>query len=185
MASNYVDLVELTGDEFLDRLDESILKKENLDNPPWVLDDINHTTYKAWQAILQLQKQKELNIKKYGKVATTKTSNSLYVIKKSEVSLLVGKSPQSIFRTSSFSHSIRIFLDKINCNLLEFHNDEQSKQRNRNKKTGIRNKAKVDIIGSHQNIEKELNKLKAMTTKNVLDLAINQMPLDLRRKLGL
>jgi len=185
MADDNFNIDSMINDEFLESLSESNSDKVSPIVPEWVVDDTSHTTYKAWQVIFQLQKQKELSIENYGKVATSKTSKSLYEIKKSEVSLAVGKSAQSIFRCSGFSDSIRIFLDKTNGKLLGFHEKEQRKQRNRQRNTGIRSRTKGDISESHQKIENELKKLKAMTTKDVLDLAINQMPIDLKRKLGL
>lgn len=185
MANGDIDLDELIGDEFLESLDDNSAESDIPERPSWVVDDESHTTYKSWQAIMALKEEKEKSIKKFGKVANKKTPKSLYEISKSEVAKKVEISPQSIFRASTFSSLILGFFDDTNVDLLEFHEKEQMKQKNRQLSTGIRSKKKDVIVKSHQDIEKELNQLKAKTTKEVLDLAIDKIPLDLKLKLGL
>ncbi|EAW26970.1 hypothetical protein ATW7_11155 [Alteromonadales bacterium TW-7] len=185
MASDNIDLDELIGEEFLKTLDDKNIQLDTPDIPAWVVNDENHTTYKSWHAILELKKEKENRIKNYGRIGDRKTPKSLYVISKSEVAEKMEISSQSIFRTSKFSPSILKFFDEINFSLLELYEKEQIKQRNRQKNTGIRSRKKQAIVRSHQDIENELNQLKARTTKEVLDLAIDKMPLDYRLKLGL
>ncbi|MDN3414538.1 MULTISPECIES: hypothetical protein [unclassified Pseudoalteromonas] len=185
MANDHIDLDELIGEKFLETLDDKYIQSHTPERPSWVIDDENHTTYKSWQIILVIKEEKEENIKKFGKVANNKTQRSLYKILKSEVAEKMEISSQSIFRTSKFSPSILKFFDEINIALLELYEKEQIKQRNRQKNTGIRSRKKQAIVRSHQDIENELNQLKARTTKEVLDLAIDKMPLDYRLKLGL
>lgn len=184
MANDDIDLDELMSDKFLDSLNDEGAKNYLEESPVWVNDDVNHTTHKSWQAILSLKDKKEKNIKSYGKIADKKTSKYLYEISKSEVSRVVGVSPQSIFRTSKFSPFVLYYFDNINAELLKNHEKEQVKQKKRRINKGIRAKKKGIIVKSHQEIEKELNQLKAKATKQVLDLAINQMPLDLKLRLG-
>ncbi|MCG9695063.1 hypothetical protein L1D55_25730 [Vibrio sp. Isolate22] len=187
MSNNDIDLDELMTGDFLDSLAEesqSAEKENTTDLPVWIEGDEKHTTYRAWQAILQLKAVKELDIKKFGQVATSKTPKSLYSMSKSEVAKRVGISAQSIFRTSSFSSSIVNFFNATNVDLLEIWELAQKKQINRHRK-GIRAKSKDEIRQSHQVIEKQLQELRAKTTKDILDLALENMPLDLRSKLGL
>ena len=178
MINTDIDLDESVSEEFLSGLDDASSVTEIIVRPNWVVDDESHTTYRSWKSILALKEEKEKNIKNYGKVANAKTSKS-QVAKKVEIS------PQSIFRTSKFSPLILDFFDAINSSLLDLHEKEQTKQRRRQVKTGIRTKKKDVIVKSHQDIEQELNQLKAKMTKDVLDLAIDKMPLDLKLKLGL
>lgn len=185
MSNDIIDLDELMGDEFLDSLDENSAESETPERPSWVVDEESNTTYKSWQAIMALKEEKEKSIKKFGKIANKKTPKSVYEMSKSEVAKKVKISPQSIFRASKFSPLILSFFDEANAALLAFHEKEQIKQRRRQLSTGIRAKKKDMIVKSHQDIEKELNQLKAKTTKEILDLAIDKMPLDLKLKLGL
>lgn len=185
MASDDIDLDELIGENFLETLDDKYIQSDTPKRPAWVIDDKNHTTYKSWQIILEIKEEKEKSIKKFGKVSNCKTPKSLYEISKSEVAKKMGISPQSIFRSSKFSPLILTFFDEINSTLLELYEKEQVKQNKRQKNMGIRSRNKKAIVRSHQDIENELNQLKARTTKEVLDLAIDKMPLDYRLKLGL
>jgi hypothetical protein len=184
MSNDVVDLDELMDEKFLESLDDNA-ECEILEKPSWVIDDDSHTTYKSWQAILTLKEEKESRIKSYGKVANAKTSSSLFKISKSDVSKIVHVSAQSIFRTSKFSPLVLCFFDNINDTLLDVYKKEQIKQGKRQKNSGIRVNKKEVIVKCHQDIKKELNQLKAKTTKEVLDLTINKMPLDFRLKLGL
>lgn len=184
MSNDAIDLDELMGAEFLEGLDNNV-ESNTPERPNWVVNDENHTTYKSWQAIMALKEEKEKSINTFGKVTNKKTPKSLYEISKSEVANKVGISPQSIFRTSKFSPLILSFFDETNTALLALHEKEQTKQRHRQLRSGIRAKKKDVIVKSHQDIGKELNQLKAKTTKEVLGLAIDKMPLDLKLKLGL
>ncbi len=177
------ELDELMSDEFLDSLDDTETTPTDKKNPSWVIDEPKHTTYKAYYAILDLKEETQKAISSFGEVAT-KNTKKFYQIKKSNVARIVGKSAQSIFNASSFSKDIENFFNKTNRELLELHEHEQKKQLQR-KKTGIRVKNKETIVRSHQSLDKKYNDLKARSTKEVLDLAIKKMPLDLKAKMGL
>ncbi|OHY92606.1 hypothetical protein BI375_03890 [Vibrio rotiferianus] len=180
MATN--ELEELFTDDFLDSLDDD--STVELSTPPsWVVDDKEHTTYKAYHAILELRTQAETAIENFGEVETKKTPK-FYKLKKSHVAKKVGVSAQSIFNASSFSKDIEAFFDDVNQELLETHELEQKKQLKR-KKTGIRVNKKEVIVQSHQSLEKKYNELKARSVKETLDLAVAKMPLDLKAKMGL
>ncbi len=185
MAHNELSLDDLISDKFLRALDEDILIEEPDMRPSWVKYDEEHTTFKAWSSILNLKCEKEKQIKCYGKLADRKTPKSLFSMKKSEISKKVGISSQSIFNTSSFSEDIFSFFDNENKYLLEIHKKEQVKQRKRHKNTGIRAKKKNEIVNDYQIIDSELQRLRATSAKDTLDLALSEMPLDLRRKLGM
>ncbi|EGQ8953012.1 hypothetical protein V6957_002542 [Vibrio parahaemolyticus] len=177
-----INFDDLMDDDFLKNLDPV---NDELDQtkPSWVGDDKSATTYRVWQAICELQKEKETKIKKYNKV-TTKTPKSLYQIAKSEVSRQVGLTAQSIFRSSSFSSSLLDYFDHINSELLDCYERQQRKLQKR-KNTGIRTKKKEQLVKSYQELEKENIQLKRKIVKDVLDLASERMPFDLRMKLGL
>ncbi|EGR3087374.1 hypothetical protein DMW14_24835, partial [Vibrio parahaemolyticus] len=91
---------------------------------------------------------------------------------------------QSIFRSSSFSSSLLDYFDHINSELLDCYERQQRKLQKR-KNTGIRTKKKEQLVKSYQELEKENIQLKRKIVKDVLDLASERMPFDLRMKLGL
>ncbi|MDN3629780.1 hypothetical protein [Vibrio lentus] len=180
---NDFELDELMSDKFLDSLDDTLDKSEQNEQSSWVVNESEHTTHKAYHAILNLKKEAEEAISSFGEVATNKTKK-FYQIKKSNVARVVGRSAQSIFNASSFSKDIEGFFDDVNQELLEMHEIEQKKQLKR-KKTGIRVNKKEVIVQSHQSLEKKYNALKARSVKETLDLAVAKMPLDLKAKMGL
>lgn len=124
------DLDALISDEFLDSLDAEGKDEmqQEVDKPNWVKDE-NHTTYRAWQAMLALKAEKKTNILTLGKTATSKTPKRIYQIKKSEVANAVGISAQSMFSASSFSANLSKFFNKVNTSLLELHTQEQKKRK--------------------------------------------------------
>ncbi|MAD04292.1 MAG: hypothetical protein CMK65_11850 [Pseudoalteromonas sp.] len=179
------ELDELMTDDFLSGLDSPSNNNEGLfDKPPWVRGDTGHTTFKAWRAILDLQAIKEKSIKNYGKVADRKTPKSLYQIKKSEVADIVAIKSQSLFRTSGFSDDIRAFFDDVNSELLDLFEVEQNKQRLRRKRTGVRSKCKPELVDDVQVLREKVEELERRAVKDTLDLMLQRMPLDLRRKLS-
>ncbi len=182
MATNELD--ELFSTDFLDSLDDDSMVEKETSLPVWVVDDIDHTTNRAYHAILELKAQAETAIDYFGEVETPKTPK-FYQLKKSNVAKKVGVSAQSIFNTSSFSLHIRKFFDDVNVALRERHQAQQKKQLNRKKRTGLRTKRKEQIVESHQSLEKKYNDLKALKAEEVLNLSIERMPIDLRAKLGL
>ena len=178
------DLAGLMSEEFLDSLDakgkDNPLKE--VEKPVWVQEE-RHTTHRAWQAILALKAKKEISIRTFGKVADSKTLKSVYEIKKSEVAKIVGVSAQSIFRASSFSSNVLDFFNSENIELLKLHKKEQQKQKLRNKKTGLRVNKKENLVKEVQELRKKVRELECRQVKDTLDLALIQMPFDLRQKL--
>ncbi|CAA0337102.1 conserved hypothetical protein [Alteromonas infernus] len=175
-------LNELLTDDFLNSLDDNS-EPEPSTKLSWLVDDEEHTTYKAYQAIIVSKAQAEKMIRDFGRIETSKTPK-FYQLKKSNIAEKVGVSAQSIFNMSSFSTDISDFFDAANIELLTLHQAEQKKQQRR-KKTGLRRKKKEMVVMSHQSLERKYNTLKALTTKAVLDLSIERMPSDLKAKLGL
>lgn len=181
------DLDALMTDEFLDGLGDNEDSKEtgssDITRPEWVSENIEHTTFKAWDAILKLKAQKELTIKSFGKVADNKTPKGIYQIKKSEVAGIVGINSQGIFYTSKFSDDVITFFDEENAKLLKLHEKEQKKQVSRSKNSGVRVKRKAELVDDVQSLRETIEELEARTVKETLDLLLKNMPMDLRRKL--
>ncbi|HCH6177421.1 hypothetical protein ACEV76_17575 [Vibrio parahaemolyticus] len=172
---------DLLSEEFLNGLDDDSDSEES-NIPLWLVDDKDHTTYKSYYAILELQAEISKEIKAFGKVATTKTPK-FYQMKKSNVARKVGVTAQSIFVASSFSPHILLLFNDLNNELLALHQAEQEKQKKR-KMTGIRREKKKEVVSRYQKAERELKDLKCINTQEVIDIVIQKMPMDLRDKLG-
>ncbi|MDO6444185.1 hypothetical protein Q4493_00205 [Colwellia sp. 1_MG-2023] len=179
------DLDELMSDEFLNSLEDPEHSKEPGKDaiPIWLSNDKAHTTRKAWEAILALKAEKEVSIKSLGKVADNKTAKSIYQIKKSEVSKVVGISAQSIFNASSFSRHLLRFFNDVNSDLLDTHKTEQKKQLSRIRKKGVRSKKKGELVEDVQDLRDRVRKLECFNVRETLNLLLSQLPLDLQRQL--
>jgi len=97
----------------------------------------------------------------------------------------VDVSPQSIFQMSKFSDKAFKFLAKIYEELLKLHIKEQVKQSNRRKNTGVRSKNKSKLVDDIQVLKSKFEELEKRSVKETLDLAIKNMLIDLRIKLGM
>ncbi|MFS1435819.1 hypothetical protein [Vibrio lentus] len=179
MATN--DLDELFTDDFLDSLDDDSTVEQSV-SASWVVDDKDHTTYKAYHAILELKAQAEKAIENFGEVETTKTPK-FYQLKKSHVAKAVGVSAQ-VFLT----HPLSALIFVLSLMILTMSFLSGIKPNRRNKSNGkirdLEGKKKGGVV-THQSLEKKYNALKALTTKEVLNLSIEKMPIDLKAKLGL
>lgn len=180
------DIDGMLTDEFLSGLEDNSHKENNsaLDRPSWVSEDEQSSTAKAWRTMLELKEEKEKSIENFKKIATKHTPKSIHCFTQSAVAKKVGVSPQSLFHASSFSTEALKFFNDVNLELEKLWEDAKKKQEKR-KSTGIRGKKKDEIRESHQQIEAKLKRLRERTTKEILDLTIERMPLDLKHKLNM
>lgn len=187
MVEDSSDIDDLLSDEFLDSLDDGVTPEINKQSssPKWVVDDAEHTTFKVWKTILLLQEEKEANIKQFGKIANNKTPKSLYKINKTDVASIVGPTPQSIFQMSKFSEQAFNLLKDTNKELYKLHTKEQVKQCKRRKSSGVRSKNKNELVDEIQELRNQFEELQKRSVKETLDLAVQNMPIDLRIKLGM
>ncbi|MBU2919147.1 hypothetical protein KO505_14465 [Psychrosphaera sp. F3M07] len=182
---NDKELDDLLSDDFLASLEpEDSSVKDPLDVPDYLPNDENHTGYKAWKAIKYIKSIKEEMIKDYREVADSQTPKSLYQIYKSEVGREIERAPQNVFSgKASFCEPLSDFLDKKNKELLTLFDEEQALLKVERKQTGSRGKRKDQVVYEYQQMREELNALKHQKAKDMLDLAISRLPLDLQQKL--
>lgn len=182
MDEIYINSLDEFDDDFFDDVDEP-QEIETEIKPDWVGEDENRTTYKIWKAITQLKSDKEIAIQEYGQIANSKTPKSLYKIKKSEVSAIVGIKAQPLFTGYNFSNIVIKFFDQTNKELQSIFDREQSKQKARHKPKGLAQKKKSELVDLVQQNSKTDHDRLCKTTQEVLDLALSRMPIDLRQRL--
>jgi hypothetical protein len=167
MTDNYYD-------DFLDSNESENNESEGL--PDWVSP--NNSSLKAYEAIEEIKKEKKKYIRRNGlKSQYVKKSN--YQIQKSEVARSVGAKPQPLFNSCSYSESLSRHLDAVNKQL-----DEAREKRIKNK-GGLRQKKKELIIKELQEANHKNDNLLTETVDKVFERTMNNMPLDIKRKLGL
>lgn len=182
---NDKELDDLLSDKFLASLEpEDSSVKDPLDVPDYLPNDENHTGYKAWKAIKHIRSIKEEMIKGYREIADSLTPKALYVIKKSEVGREIDRAAQNVFSgKASFCEPLSDFLDDENEALFTLFEKEQEMLKTESKQTGVRSKTKDKLVEEYQQMREELNALKHQNAKDMLDLAISRLPLDLQQKL--
>lgn len=160
-------------DKFLD-LDEPE-NDEQLSLPNWVSQKNN--SHKSYIAIEDLRKAKRNFIRRNGlKSSYEKKSN--YQIQKAEVARLVGCKPQPLFNSCSYSESLTRYLDDVNKELAV------SRERRITNNGGLRQKRKDDLVKELQETKVNNERLLVDTVDAVFQRTINNLPLDVRRKLG-
>lgn len=183
------ELDDTLSDDFLDGLDDDSTETEEVQEaervkPDWVSSDEEHNSYKAWSAILELVIQKEDGIKAYKKIADKSTPVGLYQVKKSEVGKRVGAAPQNLFNgKQKFCKGLRTFFKVQNKDLYKLFEKEQAVLRNPQTTTGLRAKKKALIVNEYQELREAVKLLRRKNAKEVIDLAISRMPLDLQDRL--
>jgi hypothetical protein len=177
------ELAELMEDDFLDSLDDgdAQAKVEEPVKPDGLPSNKEHLVYRGWKAILALRAEKEKAIKAYKKIADKKTPKGLYEMKKTEVGRAVGKDQRYIFYGNGEAYEgICKFFDKQNEELLEIFEKAQKALTRTQKVTGIRVQKKEQIVSGYQRLRDENEFLRRQNAKDMLDLSIRRLPLELQ-----
>ena len=147
-----------------------------VDLPAWV--SAKNSSQKAYEAIEELKKVKRQFIRKHGLKSQYKTK-STYQISKTEVAQLVGPKPQPLFNSCSYSESLTRYFDDVNKEL------DASRERRIKNKGGLRQKKKDDLVKELQVTKVNNERLLVDTVDAVYERTIFNLPLDVKRKLGL
>lgn len=161
-------------DEFLDEGDFDDSASGKL--PNWV--NSKNSSQRAYEAIEALKKVKQQFIRKHGLKSQYKTK-STYQISKTEVAKKVGSKPQPLFNSCSYSESLTSYFNDVNDEL-----DAYRERRIKNK-GGLRQKKKDDLVKELQETKSNNDQLLVETVDAVFERTINNLPLDVRRKLGI
>jgi hypothetical protein len=180
-----LDLDDVMSDDFLDNLDnlenEVPSKTTKVALLEWVNDDEEHISHKAWEALLALVEDKQKNIEQQLDV-DNKPAKKLYQIKKVEVATIVDVTPQALFGSLAFSNGLTDSFDKANRELQKLWDARQENLKVSPKNTGNRSKKKIVLVANVQQLTDALELHRCRTVKEVLEAAINQLPIDIQGK---
>jgi hypothetical protein len=149
--------------------------------PDWVSK--SNSSFKAWQYVEELKKEKSLYIKRHHKVTDFLTKKT-YQIKGSDIAKALSISRASLMNTSSYSESFRQYLEMVNAELedakiAKLKNTSQSASRG-----SIRSR-KDELMAINSELKKQLSALERQKTEELVSHAYDQLPLNIKRKLGL
>ena len=147
--------------------------------PSWV--SAENLSLKAYRKIQELRLEKLLYIANNTKKSDFKRMRR-FKINQSEVAKFIGCAPQGLFSstTSKYSGDLTKYLYMVNAEL-----EEKKELKIERKKRGLQNRSKEQLISEvkQQKSEAKLHFEKA--AEDAFSLLKSEMPLDLKRKLGL
>lgn len=168
-------------DDYLnDFLDSDELESEGQEDlPSWVSDE--NLSLKAYREIQELRLEKLLYIANNNRKSDFKRVGS-YQINQSEVAKALGCSPQGLFSstTSNYSVDLTNYFNDTNKEL-----EEKKELRIEHKKRGLQNRSKDQLISEVKQHKNESRLNFEQTAEKAYSLLKSEMPLDLKRKLGL
>ena len=149
--------------------------------PDWVSK--SNSSFKAWQYVEELKKEKSLSIKRHHK-ATDFLTKKTHQIKGSDIAKALCISRASLMNTSSYSESFRQYLEKVNRELEEAKNAKLKNTSQSASRGSIRNR-KDELMTMNTDLKKRLSALENQKTEELVRYAFDQLPLNIKRKLGL
>jgi len=145
--------------------------------PSWAID--GETSGKAYDAIIKFKKAKLRYINGHSD-ENDFISKFSYKISKAEVAKEIGKNPQPIFNDVSYSVKLSDYYDEVNDKL------EKKKEFKINKpKHGLQHLSKDEIKKKAQKQGKDLVKLQKDNCEELYGRLLSNMPLDIKKNLGL
>lgn len=170
MVDDYLD--KFLGENFVNSSEDA---SETL--PPWI--DKNNASYSAYKAIDEIKQAKLRFIHGHSKESDyVKKSN--FLMSKAEVATRIGKTPQSIFHASAYSPHLSAYLNEVNEMLVAAKNKKIEK-----KAHGLQHLTKEELKTKTKTAAEELNAIKQHNCEELYARLLSNMPLDIKRKLGL
>lgn len=162
-------------DDFLDSNDLPSKDVPKVALPSWVSHA--NSSYAAYQAILSLEAEKKLFIKKHNLKSKYKKKSN-FKVQKSEVGRIVGKNPQPLFNSNSYSKDLSDLFKNTNDDL-----EILKEARINSSSSGVGNKRKEDLVIEHKALIKTHQHSITQTVDALYQKLIDNMPLDVKRKL--
>lgn len=166
-------------DYFKKRAQKSVSEQGEL--PAWVSD--SNASLRAWQYVEELKKEKALYIKHHNRVSDYLTKR-VYQIKGADVAKALGMSRASLMNTSKYSNNFREYLDNVNQELKDAKNQQLEKSRKSPSRGGIR-RSKDELAQDNAMLKKKIAELEAKHHEDLVRYAFDQLPLPVKKKLGI
>lgn len=165
-------------DDFLLEENDQQPERTELDKKfEWV--KLHPTAKDAYKAINSLKEEKLRYIRGHPQKSSYKVKK-YWTISKAEVGRRIGKESQPLFNSNTFSEKLTEYFNEVNDNL------HKSKEARLNKpKKGYQHKTKEELKNSTIKLTNENKKLLQNTCEELYEKMLNDIPLDVKRKLGL
>lgn len=147
--------------------------------PEWV--STKNKSYEAYHCLMRLRNEKKNYIKNH-RLVTDYRLKSSYQISGSDVAREISIAPASLTATSSYSEGFKTTLKEVNQELENLKSEKLAKS---NKKDGVRQEKKDDLVARLRQAEAELEAEQKRNTSEIAQKIRQDLPLPLQRKLGL
>ncbi|WP_339673923.1 hypothetical protein [uncultured Zhongshania sp.] len=149
--------------------------------PRWVTKE--NGSYPAWRLIHDMRLEKIEYIKAHNR-PTDYTRNGTYKIRGSDIAKALNMNRSSLFNSSSFSNSLKQYLDEINTELEEFKNKVLARAE-KSKSRGTIRSSKDELVTKNAELKSRVSELEELKVQELVSHVFDQLPLDIKRKLGI
>lgn len=149
--------------------------------PDWVSE--NNYSYAAWKYTEQLKVIKADYIKKHHRTTDFLVKGN-YQIRGADVASHLKINRSSLMNTSSFSKNFRKYLDDVNLELLGQKEHRIQQARNHPSRGSIES-SKNQLVEANLKLKKRVEELESKNTKELVQRTFDQLPLPVKRKLGI
>jgi hypothetical protein len=149
--------------------------------PSWLSND--NFSYPAWKYTEELRILKADYIKQHHKAADFVVKRN-YQIRGADIAAHLKINRSSLMNTSSFSKKFRQYLDEVNIDLMKQKESRIQQSRNHPSRGSIES-SKNQLLEANIKLKKQVDELQSQNIKELVERTFDQLPLPLKRKLGL
>lgn len=150
-------------------------------HPDWV--SVNNASLKAWQCVEDLKADLQKYISSHSKI-THYLNKSDYQIKPSQVAKKIGINRSTLMHSSSYSIGFATYLEEVNAELEKLKTEKLDKAR-RSPSRGPTAESKEDLVRLNTELKRRIAELENLKTEQLVRQVLDQVPLPIKRKLGL
>lgn len=150
-------------------------------HPDWV--SANNASLKAWQCVEDLKANLLKYISSHSKI-THYLNKSDYQIKPSQVAKAIGINRSTLMHSSSYSIGFATYLEEVNAELEKLKTEKLDKAR-RSPSRGPTAESKEDLVRLNTELKRRIAELENLKTEQLVRQVLDQVPLPIKRKLGL
>lgn len=167
--------------DYLKKRAEKAANDIKTEYPAWVSG--KNASLKAWQYVEHLKIEKALYIKRHNKITDYLTQKT-YQIKGADVASALNINRASLMNTSSYSPYFKAYLDSVNADLTAAKEAKLQKAQKTPSRGSIRS-SKDELMQSNTELKKRVSELEAQKTEELVRYAFDQLPLPVKKKLGI
>lgn len=162
------------------RIEKAEIDKEMVP-PNWVSKE--NASFNAWQYVEELKKEKALYIKRHKNITDYLTKKP-YQIKGADIAKALKINRSSLMNTSKYSCHFVKYLDNVNAELATAKEAQLKKNKQSPSRGSIRN-SKDELVLANTELKRRISELETLKTEEIVRYSFDQLPLTIKRKLGI